>query len=93
MTDSDVDPNAPRGEGRYRQFDAAEMLQFLAEVDEELQALHAPPVRLVITGGASMVLRRGSRVTGDVDVVSEGMNDVVRLAARTVAERHNLAPD
>lgn len=59
MTDSDVDPNAPRGEGRYRQFDAAEMLQFLAEVDEELQALHAPPVRLVITGGASMVLRRG----------------------------------
>ena len=77
----------------YRQFDAAEILAYFAELDEELQTLGSPPVHLVIVGGASVALRRSSRVTGDVDVVSEGMNDLVRRAARAVAERHNLAPD
>ena len=94
MSDPGSDPStAGIDEPCYRQFGSAEMLRLFAEVDEELQALHAPPVRLAIAGGASMVLRRGSRVTGDVDVVSEGMNDLVRRAAVTVAERHGLAQD
>ena len=80
-------------EPSHRQFGSVEMLRLFAEVDEELQVLDAPPVSLAIAGGASMALRRGSRVTGDVDVVSEGMNDLVRRAAATVAERHHLAQD
>lgn len=94
MNDPGDDPGtAGTEEPFYRQFGSAEMLRLFAEVDDELQALNALPVRLAIAGGASMVLRRGSRVTGDVDVVSEGMNDLVRRAAVTVAERHNLAQD
>ena len=94
MAEAGADPNTETAaESSYRRFNAAEMLQLFAEVDEELQAMDAPPVRLAIAGGASMLLRRGSRVTGDVDVVSEGMNDLVRRAARLVADRHNLAPD
>ena len=94
MAEAGADPNTEAAaEFSYRRFNAAEMLQLFAEVDEELQAVGAPPVRLEIAGGASMLLRRGSRVTGDVDVVSEGMNDLVRRAARLVADRHNLAPD
>ncbi len=83
----------PPGEGLYRQFNAAEMRQLLSEVDDELQAVNAEPAHLLIAGGASMLSRRVSRVTGDVDVVSEGMSKAVRRASQTVAARHNLAPD
>ncbi|MCE2511231.1 MAG: hypothetical protein J4F50_01485 [Acidimicrobiia bacterium] len=40
------------------------------------------PDRIVIAGGAAIALRVPSRVTGDVDVVSEGMPAVVRRAAK-----------
>ena len=40
-----------------------------------------------------MLTRMAARVTGDVDVISEGMDSTIRQAARTVAGRHNLAPD
>lgn len=94
MNDPGDDPGAAgTEEPSHRQFGSAEMLRLFAEVDDALQVLDAPPVHLAIAGGASMSLRRASRVTGDVDVVSEGMNDLLRRAAATVAERHNLTRD
>ena len=47
----------------------------------------------MIAGGAAIALRVPSRVTGDVDVVSEGMPAAVRRAAERVASRHGLRPD
>ena len=92
MARRSADPHPP-GEGSYRQFNASEMRRLLSEVDEELRAVDAEPAHLLIAGGASMLSRRASRVTGDVDVVSEGMSEAVRRASQAVAARHNLAPD
>ena len=39
-----------------------------------------------------MLTRVPGRQTGDIDIVSEGLNDAVRDASRTVASRHNLTP-
>ena len=39
-----------------------------------------------------MLTRVPGRQTGDIDIVSEGLNDAVRDASRTVAARHNLTP-
>ena len=39
-----------------------------------------------------MLTRVPGRQTGDIDIVSEGLNDTVRDASRTVAARHNLTP-
>lgn len=58
----------------YRRFNAQEMLEYLAEVDEELVLAGADPVHLVAVGGAAMMTRRASRMTGDIDIVSEGMS-------------------
>ena len=77
----------------YRRFDAREMLEYLAEVDEELVSAGADPVHLIAVGGAAMVSRHASRITGDVDIVSEGMSDAVRRACEQVALRRGLAPD
>ena len=40
-----------------------------------------------------MLSRIPGRLTGDIDIVSEGMNDDVRRACKVVAEKHNLSPD
>ena len=69
------------------------MMEFLAEVDQELVTAGSEPVHLVAVGGAAMLTRRASRVTGDIDIVSEGVSDAVRRACEEVAERHGLAPD
>jgi len=77
----------------YRRFSAVEMLALLAEVDEIMAAAGSAPVHLVTVGGASMLTRIPGRLTGDIDIISEGMSDHLREACKTVALKHNLAPD
>ena len=76
----------------HRRFGAHEMPSLLAEVDEIMAAAGCSPVHLVAVGGAPMLTRVPGRQTGDIDIVSEGLNDAVRDASRTVASRHNLTP-
>ena len=57
-----------------------------------MAAAGCSPVHLVAVGGAPMLTRVPGRQTGDIDIVSEGLNDAVRDASRTVAARHNLTP-
>ena len=40
-----------------------------------------------------MLTRVPGRLTGDIDVISEGMNNDLREACKVVASKHNLAPD
>ena len=40
-----------------------------------------------------MLTRIPGRLTGDIDIISEGMSDHLREACKTVALKHNLAPD
>ena len=55
-------------------FDAAQMLGYLAEVDELLVKAGTPhELHLYVAGGAVIATKTDSRLTGDVDVVSEGM--------------------
>lgn len=68
-------------------------MEFLEEADQELVAAGSGLVHLVAVGGATMLSRRSSRVTGDVDIVSEGVSGLVRRVCARVAERHGLAPD
>ena len=77
----------------YRRFDFREMTEFLAEVDSEMAAAGSGQVHLMAVGGAAMLTRRATRLTGDIDIVSEGMSDDVRRACEVVAARHGLAPD
>ena len=56
----------------YREFNAHQMREYLAEVDEELVLAEADPVLLVAVGGAAMLTRLASRITSDIDIVSEG---------------------
>ena len=76
----------------HRRFGAHEMPSLLAEVDEIMAAAGCSPVHRVAVGGAPMLTRVPGRQTGDIDIVSEGLNDAVRDASRTVASRHNLTP-
>ena len=79
----------------HASFDGEQLMALLAELDDELGGLRAGsgPYRIAIAGGAAMALRLSDRLTGDVDVVSEGMHPDVRRAAETVASRHDLRPD
>lgn len=79
----------------HASFDGEQLMELLAELDAELGAHSAGtgPYRIAIAGGAAMALRLSDRLTGDVDVVSEGMHPDVRRAAQTVASRHDLRPD
>ena len=77
----------------YHRFSAREMYSLLKEVDETMAASGCAPVHLVAIGGAPMLTRVPGRQTGDIDIVSEGLNNDLRKASRTVASRHNLAPD
>lgn len=40
-----------------------------------------------------MLTRIRGRLTGDMDIISEGMHNDLRQACETVALKHNLAPD
>ena len=79
--------------GEHRKFSANEMQSLLKEVDRAMAGSGCAPVHLVAIGGASMLTRVPGRQTGDIDIVSEGLNSGLRRASRTVASRHNLAPD
>ena len=69
------------------------MPSLLAEVDEIMVAAGCAPVHLVAVGGAPMLTRVPGRQTGDIDIVSEGLNDDVREAGRAVALKNNLTPE
>ena len=69
----------PESHRAGRPFDNAELLGYLAEVDAEL-----PPgthVEIAAIGGAALSFSRPERLSDDVDVVSEGMPEVLRTAA------------
>ena len=84
----------PAREFDYVGFSAEQLLALFSELDAELASEFLDsPCRIVIAGGAAIALRVPSRVTGDVDVVSEGMPAAVRRAAERVASRHGLRPD
>ena len=84
----------PAREFDYVGFTAEQLPALLSELDVELASENLDtPCRIVIAGGAAIALRVPSRVTGDVDVVSEGMPAAVRRAAERVASRHGLRPD
>ena len=77
----------------YRQFGVREMPELLARIDEIMQVNDCQPAHLVAVGGVSMLIRVPGRQTGDLDIVSEGLNHDVRNAGRIVASENNLAPD
>lgn len=76
-------------------FNAAQMLGYLAEVDELLVQAGTPDaLHLYVGGGAVIAAKTGSRLTGDIDVVSEGMTPQLRAAVEEVSKRHRgLRPD
>ena len=76
-------------------FDAAQMLGYLVEVDELLVKAGTPhALHLYVAGGAVIAAKTESRLTGDVDVVSEGMTPQLRAAVEEVSKRHRgLRPD
>ena len=71
------------------------MLGYLAEVDELLvKAGTTHELHLYVAGGAVIAAKTDSRLTGDVDVVSEGMTPQLRAAVEEVSKRHRgLRPD
>ena len=71
-----------------RKFTKAEMLGFFAEVDAGLPP--GEPIRIVVIGGAAVSFFAPSRVTDDVDVISEGMPQVLTDVAAQVARRHGI---
>ena len=79
----------------HASFDGDQLMALITELDAELgvHGAGSVPYRIAIAGGAAMALRLSDRLTGDVDVVSEGMHPDVRRAAETVASRHDLRPD
>ena len=76
-------------------FNAEQMLGYLDEVDELLVKAGTPqPLHLYVAGGAVIAAKTDSRLTGDVDVVSEGMTPQLRAAVEEVSKRHRgLRPD
>ncbi len=78
------------GEGA-KAFGNRELLAYLAEVDAELPV--GAYVEIAAIGGAAISFRRPSRLSDDVDVVSEGMPQELRDAAAAVAARRGLRSD
>jgi len=80
--------------GAGADFDNRELLVYLAEVDAELPVPDdGEPVEIAVIGGAAIGFLVPGRVTDDVDVISEGMPEKLRVAAAAVAARHALRPD
>lgn len=81
-------------EFEYRSFDGEELLGFFEEVDSGLASESLDqPYHIVIVGGAAIALQLPERMTGDVDVVSEGMPAALRRVVEGVAQPHGLRPD
>ena len=86
--------SAAAGGFEHDSFGGERLRRLFVELDTELAAESlSGPCRIVILGGAAIALRVPGRVTGDVDVVSEGLPPALRRAAERVASRHNLRPD
>ena len=69
----------------FATFDGQDLRSLFSEIDAELSAGGSKTVyRVVIVGGAAVALVVPGRLTGDVDVVSEGMPDELRRAAASV---------
>ena len=84
--------NSPDGDLRQAEFDGAELLGLLAEVDDELP--EGVDVEIAAVGGGGVLaLRWRDRMTADLDVVSDSMPPELRSAAAAVADRHDLRPD
>lgn len=75
----------------YAELTGEELLGCLAEVDAELPV--ESWVEIAVIGGGALAFRWPTRTTMDLDVVSEGMPQILRAASAVVAERHGLRPD
>ena len=72
------DTAAPGG----REFTKTELLGYLAEVDAEFPVPDSgEPVEIAVIGGAAIGFLVPGRVTDDVDAISEGMPEKLRVAA------------
>lgn len=70
------------------------MLGFFDELDSELASeCLDTPYHIVIVEGAAIALQLPGRMTGDVDVVSEGMPPALRRVVERVAAPNGLRPD
>lgn len=67
----------------FSSFNGEHLRELFVEVDRELETDDFdPPCCIVIAGGAMIALRDSARVTGDVDVVSDGMPQSLRQSLR-----------
>ena len=65
------------------------MLRYFAELDELLtQSGVVGQLHLYIVGGAVIATKSDSRLTADVDVISEGMTDRLRRSVEEISRRH-----
>ena len=78
-----------RSTARESLFAAPEMLRYFAELDELLtQSGVVGQLHLHIAGGAVIATKSDSRLTADVDVISEGMTDRLRRSVEEISRRH-----
>ncbi len=82
-----------REPSEHKPFGNRELMFYLSEVNKELRVSASEEIHLLVGGGVAMFSRRPGRLTGDIDVLSEGMTDGLRHAVGRVAERNGLAPD
>ncbi len=70
-------------------FDAADMLGYFSELDQALfDSGTTDEVHLVVAGGAVIATKFTSRLTTDVDVISEGMTPQLRSHVAEISRRH-----
>ena len=70
-------------------FGAAEMQRYFVELDDALvRAGAAARLHLFVAGGAVIATKSDTRHTTDVDVVSEGMTELLRRCVADVSARH-----
>ena len=69
-----------------------EILELIAEVDNEL-ADRKEPISIVVVGGAAIALQWGNRTTYDVDIASDNMPLELRTAVAQVGNRRGIRPD
>lgn len=79
----------PASDSHDLPFSAAEMQGYFVELDDALgQAGAVDQLHLFVAGGAVVATRTDTRLTTDVDVVSEGMTPLLRRCVAEVADRH-----